>query len=110
MTSTPETEINAAFGASKGTGLPSLDLWDKLLQRTVVLQFHEDNTAMISVCLAGKNPSMKHLSRVHRMPVGWICAIFNRHYVKLFYEVTATMCANFGAGEIAIVIATGTIS
>ena len=43
--STPEAEIVAADHAMRTYGIPCMDLWDKLLQRTVIMHFHEDNAA-----------------------------------------------------------------
>ena len=64
-TSTPEAEIVSAFTAFKNLLLPSLAMWETLLRRAVIAQFHEDNQAMIRVVQTGRNPTMRHLNRVH---------------------------------------------
>jgi hypothetical protein len=62
----------AGFMAYKGVLLPTLDIWDVLLEKDRKGFFHEDNQAMIRVVESGKNPSMKHLSRTHRVSVAWM--------------------------------------
>ena len=44
------------------------------------------------------NVTMKHMPRVHRIPIAWLHAIFRRAYLNLFYEVTANMCADIYTG------------
>ena len=93
-TSTPEAEIVAAFNALKSSGLPALDLWEKLLPGVIVLHFHEDNQAMIRVMFTGRNPTMKHLGRVHRVGIAWMHKQFEQSYLSLMYERTAYMAAD----------------
>ena len=71
-TSTPEAEIVAGFMAYKNILLPSYDIWDALLGNEYHSVFHEDNQAMIRVTKSGKNPTMKHLNRCHRVSVAWL--------------------------------------
>ncbi len=66
----------AADLAVRTVGIPSLSLWDKLSDRNVVCLFHEDNAAMIQVCRTGKNPTMRHMGRTHRVDVLWLCEVF----------------------------------
>ena len=47
--STPEAEIVAAHHAMRTAGVPSLHLWERLLGRSVTLEFHED----IETCISG---------------------------------------------------------
>ena len=47
--STPEAEIVAIDHALRTVGLPALQLWDILFQRTKTLYVHEDNAACIQV-------------------------------------------------------------
>ena len=62
--STPEAETIAAVKALRSSLLPAMDLWEVLLPKAKII-FHEDNTAMIQICKTGKNPTMRHLPRVH---------------------------------------------
>ena len=63
--STPEAEIVAADHAMRTAGVPSLDLWERLLGRGVTLQFHEDNETCISAMRCGYSAAMRHLRRTH---------------------------------------------
>jgi hypothetical protein len=74
--------------------MPGLQLWDRLPGRKVVLQFHEDNQAMIKVCTTGKNAVMRHLGRTHRVAVSWLFEGFGSDDVNLFYEKTDNMAAD----------------
>ena len=78
----------AADAALRSIGLPSLDLWDVLSSRPVTLFVHEDNQAMIRVCETGRNPTMRHLGRTHRVSVDWLHEQFAADQVTLLYEKT----------------------
>ena len=92
--STPEAEIVAAGVALRTEGVPGLQLWDRLFNRSVVLRFHEDNQAMIKVCTTGKNAVMRHLGRTHRVAISWLHERFSSEDVDLFYENTEHMAAD----------------
>ena len=92
--STPEAEIVAADLAVRTVGLPALSLWDVLGERENTLIFHEDNAAMIQVCRTGKNPTMRHLGRTHRIDVHWLHERFAEPGFKLIYEQTKAMRAD----------------
>ena len=92
--STPEAEIVATDLAVRTVGTPALSLWDTLLQREVVMQFHEDNAAMIQVCRTGRNPTMRHLGRTHKVDVQWLHERFAEPYYNLLYEPTLGMRAD----------------
>lgn len=59
--------------------------------------FHEDNLAMLMVVLSGRNPTMRHLGRVHRVCVRWLHERLGNHPGRvrciLFYEDAADMSA-----------------
>ena len=69
--STPEAEMVAMDAAIRKMGIPSLNLWNTVLQRDDNKEFgsrviaHEDNSAMIKVCEHVRNPTMRHLGRTH---------------------------------------------
>ena len=65
--STPEAEIVAADIAVRTEGLPALQLWEAVLERKVTLLFQEDNAAAIRIIETGKNPTIRHLGRTHRV-------------------------------------------
>ena len=102
--STPESELTSGNMALRLVGLPSLDLWDVILftcvpgrtQRTspVRMVFHEDNTAFIQVCRSGRNQTMRHLNRHHRISVGFLHEVFQRSDWELLYTPSEEMCAD----------------
>ena len=84
--STPEAEIVAADMAVRTIGTPALNLWDVLLEKQVQCIFHEDNSAMIQVCRTGRNPTMRHLGRTHRVDVHWLHERFQDPAFLLYEE------------------------
>ena len=92
--STPESEIVAADCALRLVGLPALQLWDALLPRKAHITFHEDNQAMIRVCETGRNPTMRHLGRTHRVDVAWLHERFQEPTLTLVYEKTDAQAAD----------------
>ena len=53
-------------------GLPALELWSVLLPYGSYMWFLEDNQAMLQCIRTGRNPTMRHLARTHRVSVAWI--------------------------------------
>ncbi len=70
--STPEAEIVAAASALRLCGVPALDLREVLLEKSVPIQFHEDNTAMVAIMKSGRNARMRHLNRTHGISMEWL--------------------------------------
>ena len=55
----------------------------------------EDNETMIRVCKTGKNPTMRHLLRTHRVNIASLHEKFYKHEtLQLFYEYYGTMAAD----------------
>ena len=92
--STPESEIVASDCALRLVGLPALQLWDALLPKKAHITFHEDNQAMIRVCETGRNPTMRHLGRTHRVDVAWLHERFSEPELTLVYEQTKQQAAD----------------
>ena len=84
--STLGAEIVAADMALRIVGTPALNLWDTLLEKPTVCVFHEDNSAMIQVCRTGRNPTMRHLGRTHRVDVHWLHERFTEPHYILYKE------------------------
>merc|ERR1712115_329255 len=70
--STPEAEIVATAHALRQIGLLAFESWQKLLPHSPQMWFLEDNQAMLQCCKTGRNPTMRHLLRSHRVSVAWI--------------------------------------
>jgi hypothetical protein len=92
--STPEAEIVAADMALRVIGVPCLPLWDTILEREALCVFHEDNAAMIQVCRTGKNPTMRHMGRTHRVNVHWLHETFKHKWLDLVKTGTHCMRAD----------------
>ena len=52
-------------------GLPALHLWERLLQGTPRIQFHEDNTTAAHSIRTGRT-NIRHLGRTHRVALAWL--------------------------------------
>ena len=61
--STPEAEIVSANHAVRTVGLPSLDLWEGILQRSVALLLLEDNESTYQIIKTGRNPTRMMTTR-----------------------------------------------
>ena len=96
--STPEAEIVSADLSLRQCGLPSFALWHSLLPHKPKLIFHEDNQTMIRVTETGRNPTMRCLSRTHRVSVAWLHETFSHQGIDLVYEASSKMCADISTG------------
>jgi len=92
--STPEAEIVAADVALRVEGVPALALWDVLLGRPQCIMFHEDNQAAIQVMKTGRNPTMRHLERTHKVCIAWLHDQFSCGDWELIYEVSNKQSAD----------------
>ena len=81
--STPEAEIVAAAKALRAFGVPALELWQLLLGKTPKIVFHEDNESAIRVFTTGRNPTMRHIGRTHRISVSWLAERFAERDIEL---------------------------
>ena len=53
----------AADLAIRKEGLPALQLWDMVLERSTKLVFQEENQAIIKILKTQKNTTLRHLNR-----------------------------------------------
>jgi hypothetical protein len=86
--STPEAEIVAADTALRTEGVPALDLWETITGKKIPLKFYEDNQAAIRVLETGRNPTMKHLSRTHKVDLRWIYETLKNDNVTMEYCIS----------------------
>ena len=70
--STPEAELVATSHALRVVGCPAVTLWQALLPHSPKMRFLEDNQAMLQCIRTGRNPTMRHLQRTHRVQVSWV--------------------------------------
>eukprot|EP00971_Amphidinium_carterae_P217192 4311760-Amphidinium_carterae.1 len=66
----------AADTALRMVGLPATTILSELMGKNVRIVFEEDNEATISILKSGKNPTMRHLGRTHRVSVAWLHEVF----------------------------------
>ena len=92
--STPEAEMVAGAFCLRTKGLPFLDITDRVLQRSTIIKFLEDNTAMMRVCQTGKNPTMRHLQRTHGSCVSWLHENVTGPNCKMHHCDTTKQCAD----------------
>jgi hypothetical protein len=76
--STPEAELVAADMAIRKEALPALQLWEKLAQKGMSVTLMEDNMSAITIMKSGRNPNMSHMSRTHRIHVGFMHEVVAR--------------------------------
>ncbi len=82
--------------AMRTEGLPALDLWEALLDRSVRLDCEEDNQAALSIAQSGKNPNIRHMGRTHGVCAAWLNERFTEQpeWVTARYCDTAEMAAD----------------
>ncbi len=56
--------------------------------------FHEDNTAFIRICKTGRNTTMRHLDRVHRISIGSLHEKLSLPDVEIRYTPSHLMAAD----------------
>ena len=72
-----------------------MDICDLILPKQYKAYFHEDNTALIRVIRTGRNPTMRHLLRTHRVNIASLHEEFYKHEQCIFvYENSGTMAAD----------------
>ena len=76
----------AADHALRTFGLPGSDLWDVLLGRRAVLEFHEDNETCIGTIKSGYSPAMCHIKRTHGVCLRWLAERFTESFCNLYYK------------------------
>ena len=83
-TSTPEAELTALFYMVRNLGLPATELWSVLLDRKVLVNIFEDNQAVLQIVRTGKNMTMRHFERTHRVPVAWLHELYHENKDEFF--------------------------
>ena len=67
LRSTTESEVVSLAYSLYQEGLPSLQLWEMSLGRSVTLRVFEDNQATILVVRKGYSPKLRHITRTHKV-------------------------------------------
>ena len=92
--STTESEVVSLAYSLYQEGLPSLQLWDKLLGRAVNLVIQEDNQATILVVRKGFSPKLRHISRTHKINLSSLKECIDDPSVEIKYIDTNEQAAD----------------
>jgi hypothetical protein len=95
--STAEAELVAAEVALRKEGLPVLDLLQVVLgnpNTPVICEFFEDNQATIRMLESGKNPTLRHLPRTHKVDLAWLFQEFKKSTYDLKYCTSEEQAAD----------------
>ena len=92
--STVEAEIVAADHAIRSSGLPALQLWERLLNRELLIDVYQDNQATARIMTTGRAPTLRHIKRTHSVSVAWIHERVASVDIQLHDCVSAVMAAD----------------
>ncbi len=71
-----------------------MDVCDRILRKGYNSVFHEDNTAFIRICKTGRNMTMRHLDRVHRISIGSLHEKLSLPNIEVRYTPSHLMAAD----------------
>ena len=94
--STTESEVISLAYSLYQEGIPSLQLWELLLQRSVKLRVMEDNQATILVVRKGYSPKLRHMSRTHKVNLSCLSEVFADDGVTIEYVDAKKQAAEVG--------------
>ncbi|CAE7029195.1 GIP [Symbiodinium natans] len=83
--STTEAEIISLSPGVFGEALPMQQFMEKVFGREVLLQCHQDNSAVIQIVHAGYSPKLRHVSKTHRIDLSSLYEVYEDPYVRLTY-------------------------
>ena len=92
--STTESEVVSLAHSVYNEGLPSLELWTKLLGRNVRLVIREDNQATIIVVRKGYSPKLRHISRTHKINLSGLSELLEDPDIEVEYVDTEEQLAD----------------
>ena len=92
--STTESEVVSLAYSLYQEGLPALQLWEKLLGRSVTLRVLEDNQATILVIRKGYSPKLRHITRTHKVNLSGLSEVFRDDSAELEYCKTDVQAAD----------------
>jgi len=76
-------------------GLPALDLWTKVSGKQIILNLQGDNQAAIQIIRNGRNPTLRHVNRTHRVNADWLTEVFRKDkQIRLHYCKTEDQAAD----------------
>jgi hypothetical protein len=70
--STVEADIVAADHAIRMSGLPTLQLWERHLDRPLSIDVFQDTQSTPMIKTTGRAPTLRHIERTHSAGAAWI--------------------------------------
>ena len=67
---------------------------EQVLHKDVKVEFYEDNQATIRMLETGKNPTLRHLGRTHKVDLAWMFEQFSREVFDLRYCTSEEQAAD----------------
>ena len=92
--STTESEVVSLAHSLYQEGIPSLQLWELLLARSVNLRVYEDNQATILVVRKGYSSKLRHITRTHKVNLSCLSEVFRDDSTILEYICTDEQAAD----------------
>ena len=71
---TCDSSAGVRFGSSGG---PNQGTESSTHHKAAMLYIFEDNEAVIKMIIKGRSPTMRHVSRTHRVVLDWLCDRIN---------------------------------
>ena len=81
--STTEAEMVALATALFSEALPTLGLWEQLLDREMVLVIMEDNEATIKIAKSGYSAKLRHMTRHQKIHIGSVKEVLDREHTYI---------------------------
>ena len=91
--STAEAEIVALDCALRMHAMPVLTLWQTIFPDAKCI-VHEDNQAALQIVRTGKNPTLRHIGRTHRVSIAWLAEALSHDDMHVLYETSDRMAAD----------------
>ena len=63
-------------------------MWEKILARTATIEALEDNEATMQITRTGKNPSLRHISRVNGVSIALLHDLLQQNGITAKYQHT----------------------
>ncbi len=92
--STVEAEIVATDHAMRSSGLPALQLGERLLNRQLFIHVYQDSQAADLIMTTGRAPTLRHIKRTHNVSVAWIHERVASYDIQLHDCTSAVMAAD----------------
>ena len=73
--------------------MPLLTLFQMLLP-TCSAVLHEDNQAALQIVRSGRNPTLRHLRRTHKVCITWLCEALQQLDICVLYDKSSNQAAD----------------